>query len=186
MADLKNNASSIYQSILSLASGAISATLKRLQDGDGNNTALSISSVATKTDGNHETTGNQTVGGNEDVSGTVTAGAFVGDGSGLTNLPGGGGQPTRTVNTYSSNHDMTANDDVIILDGDFIVTLLAAGDYTNKVVTIKCYNTTTNNNVQTVNSETIDQGAVEDTIAAGEAVRYLSDGNNWHRIAKYQ
>jgi hypothetical protein len=185
MADLKNNASSIYQSIVSLASGVISGTLKRLQDGDGSDTAFSLSETATKTHGDHETTGNETVGGNVEVNGTVTAGAFVGDGSGLTNLPSGGGQPTRAVNEYTSNHNMTPSDDVIILDGDFIVTLLAAGDYKNKVVTIKCYNTTTPNNVQTVNSEEIDRSAVEDTIADGEAVRYLSDGVGWHRIAKY-
>jgi len=184
MADLKNNASSIYQSIVSLASGAISATLKRLQDGDGNNTAFSISSVATKTDGNHETTGNQTVGGNENVSGTVTAGGFVGDGSGITNLPGGA-QPVRTVNSYNADFNMSVSDDMIILDGDFTVTLVAAADYTNKVVTIKCYNTTTPNNVRAQTGESIDRGAAEDTIAAGEAVRYLSDGSGWHRIAKY-
>lgn len=184
MADLKNDASSIYQSIISLASGAISATLKRLQDGDGNNTAFSVSSVATKTNGNHETTNDGTVGGNLTVGGTVEAGVFEGDGSGLTNLPGGS-QPVRTINSYSSNHSMTPDNDIIILDGDFTVSLVDAGDYTNKIVTIKCYNTTTPSNVQTINNQLIDQINQEDTINDGEAVRYLSDGSNWHRIANY-
>lgn len=51
MADLNTGSgSNLYQSILTLATNLISASLKRIQDGSGNNTALQLSNAAVRAD----------------------------------------------------------------------------------------------------------------------------------------
>ena len=57
-------------------------------------------------------------------SGTVTAGAFVGDGSGLTNLPTGGGP------TYSAGNGISLNSDTIAMTGSYSGNFSATGTIT--------------------------------------------------------
>lgn len=59
MADLNGNApASFYQRLLQLASGVVSATLQRFQDGRGNNLPMSASTSKIKVHGDLEVTGN--------------------------------------------------------------------------------------------------------------------------------
>ena len=59
------------------------------------------------------------------LSGIVNAGAFVGDGSGLTNLPTGGGGPT-----YSAGNGISLNNDEIAMTGSYSGNFSASGTIT--------------------------------------------------------
>lgn len=161
MADLKNNASAIYKSIVSLVSGNVSSALKRLQDGDGNNTALSLSNIAAKIFGDLEVTG-----------------AITGDGSGLTNLPQT--TPTLSVRNVTADDDLLEEDDVVIIQGDHLFDLLEAASVINKEIIIKCYGTSITDNVRAVTGESIDGNNAEITVNNKRSVKLLSDGNEWH------
>lgn len=98
----------LYGTILGLNSGNISASLKTVQDGDGNNTALQVSTGSVKSTGTLESTGNATIGGN------LTANALLGDGVGLDGVHNAD-FAIRTVTSGTAT--MSDTDQVLILSG---------------------------------------------------------------------
>lgn len=173
MADFKNPVSGIYQTILGLVSGNIGVGLKRVQDGDGNDTVLSLGTNKAQFHGDTEAV-NGKYSGNLNVTGTITAGSQSGDESNKY-----------TINTYSANHTMVTENEAVILDGDYSILLVPAGDYTGRVVYIKCYGGSVTSNVQAQGGEFIDKSSAEITVNNGAAVVLISDGTGWHRLANF-
>lgn len=83
MADYSSDdISNLYGTLMGLNSGNVSASLKTVQDGDGNNTALQVSTGSVKSTGTLQSDGNIS------SSGTVTGTAFFGSARGMSNVFG--------------------------------------------------------------------------------------------------
>lgn len=111
--------SGLYQTILGLSSGTISGTLKTVQDGSGNDTALQVSTVGVKSTGTLESTGNATIGGN------VTASNFSGDASQMSKVR----SAVFSNRTSVADTEISDGDELLIMNGTSLsVTVPAAAD----------------------------------------------------------
>lgn len=111
------------------------------------------------------------------TNGTVTAAAFVGDGSGLTGV-GGGVTITFTNGAYA----VKTTDRFVVNDGGTNTLPSASSFGKNNSVTIKSY-TTNGCTVWIQNAtDTIDFSITNESLAFPISHNYMSDGtNNWMR-----
>jgi hypothetical protein len=109
----------LYSTLLGLSSGNITGSLKTVQDGDGNNTALQVSTATVKSTGTLESAGAATIGG------TCSAVSYTGDASGLTNVASAI-VADRTLTTSGSISD---GDQLLIMNGSSLnLTVNTAAD----------------------------------------------------------
>lgn len=126
MADYSSDdISNLYGTLLGLNSGSVSASLKTVQDGDGNNTALQVSTTSVKSTGTIESTGNATVGG------SVTATGYNGSARAMSNVFGASAS-IRTVASGTAAID--TNDEVIQLNGATAFQLADPADYDGRFI----------------------------------------------------
>lgn len=90
----------------------------------------------------------------------------------------------KQVDAYSTTQSLTTSNQYVLCDatsGAFSVTLPTAGDFSNRVMTIKKTNTNINDvTIETALSETIDGASnLVLTGANRPAAKLLSDGANW-------
>lgn len=124
MADLKTSTKSIYKAILSLASNSISSSFKRVQDGDGDDTGLGLSTTAVKSYGNLSADGNLS------VTGSATASEFIGDGSKLTGATSG--PRSHRVLGAGTPYTLQVDDDVVVITGARNIQLPDPADVVDK------------------------------------------------------
>lgn len=174
MANLNTNpAEDIYNSILSLLSGNITASFKRVTDGDNNNTALGVSNNAVKSYGDLDADGDS------NIVGTVTATDFVGDGSNLTGISAGS-VSGRTITTTAT---MNTTDDVIYVNvsGNESLTLVPAASYTNKTLKVILIGTGSIE-VGPDGSETINGASLKSTTTQYHQIHFTSNGTEWFAV----
>jgi len=90
----------------------------------------------------------------------------------------------RVVSTYTANQTLDADDDMVICTTNaFTVTLPTAASITGKVYDIKNSAANTGNliTVDGNGTETID-GSLTYSVVAGNSLKIVSDGTNWHII----
>lgn len=99
--------SGLYQTILGLSSGTISGTLKTVQDGSGNDTALQVSTAGVKSTGTLESTGAATIGG------SCTATSFLGSAASLSNVR----SAVFAYRTATTNATIGDGDELLVSNG---------------------------------------------------------------------
>lgn len=170
MADLSSGPfKNFYQSVLTLTTNLVTSSLKRVQDGAGNDTALSLSTIAAKIWGTLETTGNFTSGGK------VTATRFVGSAFGVTNL----GEARYGIRTSTSSTVIGSSEEVIIMNGTSIALEInvAPSDILGKEITIKNTNATTLG--ITLTGVTIDGNGASRTLSSEGAVVLIATSTTY-------
>lgn len=133
MADLTSPGKTVYTAILTLATVNMTSTLKRVQDGAGVNSALSLSTTGARIDGTLVVTGDVT------FSGQFTVGTIIGDGQGLTNSF----LATHTIRTITASDPLGDSEDVVVMNGSSIsLTLPQVADYEGREYVITNINGT--------------------------------------------
>lgn len=120
MADYSaSNISALYGTILGLSSGAISGTLKTVQDGNGSDSALQVSTASVKSTGTLQSDGNASIGG------SCSAVSYTGDASGMSNVR----SAVFASRTATANATISDGDELLIMNGDSLsVTVPSAAD----------------------------------------------------------
>jgi hypothetical protein len=116
--------------------------------------------------------GNITIEGQISATGNVTANYFIGDGSQLTNLPGGGGAGTlqataNTLNTFGIAYGLMENGDAVIVNADGTVSVVS-GDTSSSIGSAVTYD----------GSETSYSAATYDPVNNRVVIAYRDVGNS--------
>ena len=177
MADYSaSNISALYGTILGLSSGAISGTLKTVQDGNGSDSALQVSTAGVKSTGTLESTGAATIGG------ACSATSFTGDASGMSNVR----SAVFANRTATTNANISDGDELLIMNGSSLsVTVPTAADVDGKsyVIVNKASTAVT---IVTGGETIIGSGTTstsDRTLAAYSSVTIVSANNEFYIIA---
>lgn len=166
----------LYSTVLGLSAGNISASLKTVQDGDGNDTALQVSTATVKSTGTLESTGNATIGG------SCAAVSYTGDASAMTGV----GSAVTAYRTLTASGTISDGDELIVMNGvSLALLLIAAADVDGKTFTIM--NKAATAVTITTGGETIIGSAAtsttDRTLAAYTSVTLLSANNEYYIVA---
>lgn len=177
MADYSSaNISALYGTILGLSSEPISGSLKTVQDGNGSNTALQVSTAGVKSTGTLASDGNASIGG------SCTATSFLGDASGMSNVRGA----VFSSRTATANASISDGDELLVMNGASLsVTLPAAADVDGKsyVIVNKASTAVT---IVTGGETIIGSGTTSTSdraLAAYSSVTLVSANNEYYIIA---
>lgn len=168
--------SALYGTVLGLNSGNISNSVKDVQDGDGNSTALQLSTTEVRSRGTLKSVGNATFGG------TCTATSFNGRAAGLTALI----STPVSFSTETANYSIVDGDEVVVMNGTSLsVTLPTAGDNDGRRIVI--VNKAATAVTLVVSGQTIIGGgtatSVDRTLAAYSSVTLFCANSEFYIIA---
>ena len=177
MADYSSgNFSTLYGTVLGLNSGNISSSVKDVQDGDGNSTALQLSTTEVRSMGMVTSVGNANFGG------TCTATSFNGSAAGLTALI----STPVSYRTETANYPIVDGDEVVVMNGTSLsVTLPTAADNDGRRIVI--VNKAATAVTLVVSGQTIigsgTTTSVDRTLAAYSSVTLLCANSEFYIIA---